>query len=79
MDTKKNLKPELKEIYERVMNTNPSARTTPPPVSDSKPVQPAVTTPQKSPETAPTPPTPSPVAPQEPFLTSSAPRAINDS
>lgn len=80
MDTKKNLKPELKEIYERVMNTKATART-------STPAEQTPHTPQPSNEKnseQPTPaaaPAPQPVStpPSEPFLASSAPRAINDS
>ncbi len=66
MDNKKGLKPELKEIYERVMNTNSSSTTpkTPSPKPTPPPEPLAGTVPEKA---------------TEPFLTSSAPRPISDS
>lgn len=84
MDTKKNLKPELKEIYERVMNTKSSTRPSPPSETFSPPptaTQPPVTAEntQVLPLTPPPVTAPPQSSPSEPFLTSSAPRAINDS
>jgi cobalamin biosynthesis Mg chelatase CobN len=66
MDNKKDLKPELKEIYERVMNTKPTARQTTPtetPKSEVKETQPLPESPELKPE---------------PFLASSAPRPVKD-
>jgi hypothetical protein len=71
MDNKKNLKPELKEIYERVMSTKPSPRTPQQPTPPTpKPQPPTVTPESKEEETPPK---------NEPFLASSAPRPISDS
>src|SRR5690606_11945862 len=78
MDTKKNLKPELKEIYERVMNTQPTSRTSPTPPASAKPTTPVAQQPSTPVNTPPVSSTPEVQAPAEPFLSSSAPRAINN-
>jgi cobalamin biosynthesis Mg chelatase CobN len=72
MDSKKNLKPELKEIYERVMNTKPTAR----PVQPTSPT-PALQALKSTPDPVASPIT-EPEKKSEPYLASSAPRAIND-
>ncbi len=62
MDSKKTLKPELKEIYERVMNTKAAPRQ-------------QSNTPQAAPKTEPTAHAPQ-AKTEEPYLASSAPRPV---
>lgn len=71
MDPKKNLKPELKEIYERVMSTKAAPRTTPP-AQSPKPTTPPVSNSDKPPIPA----DQTDAVTSEPYLPSSAPRAI---
>lgn len=86
MDSKKTLKPELKEIYERVMNTKTATRATPQAQSHKPTVQPTPTsTPEKQLKSS-TPvasasdsekhTTSTQAATPEPYLPSSAPRAV---
>lgn len=87
------LSPDLKQIYDRVMNASAQGSTTPQPPStpttvatpQAESVKPSTPqTPNNSqptmpsvPPASPTPPTPT--APQEPFLTSAAPRPLQGS
>ena len=76
MDTKKILKPELKEIYERVMSTKAIPRTTAPAEQpkESPPNPPAPPPTTQSNEKPKTPDIPA--ATPEPYLASSSPRAV---
>ncbi len=82
MDPKKSLKPELKDIYERVMSTKTAPRSPVPAGNTNNPTSTASSAKPEPVKPQPVSPPPSPAASQPdqaPYLTGSAPRPITNS